>query len=73
MRTINIAYGEKLVEAIIDKDFDTASVLIKNGDGDIVGYSPFEDDIEELFQHIRGSFNFIEVSEKILKKVNDKL
>lgn len=61
---MNIAYGEDLIIALDNEDFVSAVAHIKNNNGDIVGYEPSEDKIEELFQHIRGSQDFRQITKK---------
>jgi hypothetical protein len=67
---MNIAYGEDLIIALDNEDFINAVQCIKNNDGDIVGYDPSIDDIEELFQHIRGSQDFRQITEEELLQIN---
>lgn len=67
---INVAYGENLVNALIEGDIDEAVELIKCGDGNIVG---FDGDLNQLFEHIRGSLDFMVVSNKTVNKINNKL
>ena len=68
-----IAFGENLVIDIEEQNYKSASNRIKMNDGDIIGWNPRKDTIEELFQHIRGEQNFIEISQKTLNKINKKL
>ena len=70
---IYIAYGENLVIDLEEQDFKSASNRIKINDGDVIGWNPRTNDIEELFQHLRGNVNFVEISAKTLKKINKKL
>lgn len=70
---MNIAYGETLINALDNEDFISAVQYIKNNNGDIVSYDPKTDDIEELFQHIRGSYNFREVTTEELTQINKLL
>lgn len=70
---IFIAFGENLIFDLEEQDFKSASNRIKINDGDIIGWNPKTDDIEELFQHLRGNTNFIEISAKTLKNINKKL
>ncbi len=70
---IFIAFGENLVNDLEEQDYESASNRIKINDGDIIGWNPRKDNIEELFQHLRGNTNFIEISAKTLKKINKKL
>lgn len=73
-RVQNVAYGEALVEAIIEKNFDEAVNLIEHGYGDIVEFDfSYEFALEQLFEHIRGAFDFIIVSDENLKIINSKL
>lgn len=67
---MNIAYGEDLIIALDREDFVSAVAHIKNNNGDIVGYEPSEDKIEELFQHIRGSQDFRQITEDELLQIN---
>lgn len=68
-KELNVAYGEDLVQAIIEDDIDEAVELIEYGNGDIVG---FDGDLPQLFEHIRGSLDFMIVTEKTVKKINTK-
>jgi hypothetical protein len=70
---IFIAFGENLVNDLEEQDYESASNRLKSNDGDIIGWNPRKDNIEELFQHLRGNTNFIEISAKTLKKINKKL
>ena len=70
---ITIAYGENLINALDNEDFISAVQDIKNNNGDVVGYDPATDDIEELFQHIRGSYNFREITEYEQTQINKLL
>jgi len=70
---IYIAFGSHLINNIEEGNFNYASHLIKNNDGDVVGWNPRTDNIEELFQHLRGNTDFVEISAKTLKKINKKL
>ena len=72
MKVYNIAYGEKLVEHLDNQEWDLAVDCINNSDGDIVGYTS-EDNIEELFQHIKGSLDFRTVSDDELNEINKRL
>lgn len=67
---VNVAYGEDLVQAIIEDDIDEAVELIECGNGDIVG---FDGDLPQLFEHIRGSLDFMVVTDETVKKINAKL
>ena len=66
---ILIAFGENLVSDIENEDYKSAKNRIKQNDGDIIGWNPRKDNVEELFQHIRGEGNFVEISQKQLKKI----
>lgn len=72
-KPIYIAFGENLIIDLEEQDYKSASNRIKNNEGDIIGWNPKKDDIEELFQHLRGNNNFIEISAKTLKKIDKKL
>ena len=72
MRTYNIAYGEKLVRHLDNQEQDLAVDCINCSNGDIVGHSS-EDDIEELFEHIRGSLDFRVVTNEELNEINKRL
>ena len=72
-KPIFIVFGENLVNDIIEQDYTSASNRIKINDGDVIGWNPRKDNIEELFQHLRGNTNFVEISAKTLKKINKKL
>lgn len=73
MKKLNIAYGENLINCLDNEDFDTAVLDILSNNGNIVEYSPNLDSIEELFQHIRGSYNFREITPHELNEVNKRL
>jgi hypothetical protein len=73
MNNLNIAYGETLISHLDNEDWDLAVQCIKNNDGDIVGWNPKTDNISELFEHLRGSLDFREVTNKELAKVNKRL
>ena len=73
MKNIAIAYGEKLINALYNEDFETAVKDIECQNGDIIEFNPLKDDIEELFQHIRGSINFRQVTVEELKQINKLL
>lgn len=73
MKKILIAYGESLINALDNEDFSTAVKDIECQNGDIIEFNPFKDNIEELFQHIRGSVNFREVTQEEIKQVNKLL
>jgi hypothetical protein len=68
----NIAYGEKLVKHLDNQEYDLAVDCINATNGDIIGYDP-QKDIEELFQHIRGSLDFREVTDEELNEINKRL
>ena len=68
----NIAYGEKLVKHLDNQEYDLAVDCINASNGDIVGYDP-KKDIEELFQHIRVSLDFREVTDEELNEINKRL
>jgi hypothetical protein len=68
----SIAYGEQLIKYLDEEEWELAVECLNNNDGDIIGYNP-TDDIDELFQHIRGSFYFREVTEEELNQVNNLL
>jgi len=70
---IFIAFGENLIVDLEEQEYNSAKNRIKNNDGDVIGWNPRTDDIEELFQHLRGNNNFVEISAKTLKKINKKL
>ena len=69
----NIAYGESFIKHLDNEDWDLAVECININNGDIVGFDPIKDDIEELFQHIRGSNDFREVTENELNEMNKRL
>ena len=73
MKKILIAYGENLINALDNEDFATAVKDIECQNGDIIEFNPLKDNIEELFQHIRGSLNFREVTREEIKQVNKLL
>jgi hypothetical protein len=68
----NIAYGEKLVKHLDNQEYDLAVDCINVSNGDIIGYDP-QKDIEELFQHIRVSLDFREVTDEELNEINKRL
>ena len=68
----NIANGEVLVKHLDNQDWDLAVDCINNYNGDITGFN-INDNIEELFQHIRGSVDFREVSKEELEEINKRL
>jgi hypothetical protein len=72
MKTINIAYGESLIKHLDNEDWDLAVKCLNNNDGDIIGYTPTEN-IEELFQHIRGSLDFREITQEELDEINKRI
>jgi hypothetical protein len=72
MKTINIAYGESLIKHLDNEDWDLAVKWINNGAGNIISYDPTKN-IEELFQHIRGSLDFREVTQEELEEINKRL
>jgi hypothetical protein len=72
-KPIFIAFGECLISELENEHYNSAKNTIKNNDGDIIGWNPRKDNIEELFQHLRGNTNFVEISAKTLKKINKKL
>jgi hypothetical protein len=68
----NIVYGEELIRHLDSQEWDLAVNYIKDNNGDIVGYNP-QKDIGELFEHIRGSLDFREVTQKELNEINKRL
>jgi hypothetical protein len=68
----NIAYGEKLIKHLDNQEYDLAVDCINVSNGDIIGYDT-QKDIEELFQHIRGSLDFREVTDEELNEINKRL
>ena len=73
MKTFKIVYGESLIALLDEEDYKSASDNIKRGSGDIIGWNPLTDDINELFEHLRGNFDFREVTDKELEEVNNYL
>ena len=71
--SIFIAFGELLINDLEEGNYKSAINRIKINDGDVIGWNLRKDNIEELFQHLRGNTNFVEISAKILKKINKKL
>jgi hypothetical protein len=69
---MNIAYGERLIRHLDNQEWDLAVDCINTYNGDIVGYDP-QKSIEELFEHIRGSLDFREVTKEELNEVNKRL
>jgi len=72
-RGVNVAYGEKVCNAINEEDYEEVAKTLKNNDGDIIKFNPFEDSIEELLEHLEGNFNFQVVSDKELDIINNLL
>lgn len=72
-KPIYIAFGSHLINNIEEGNYNYASHLIKNNDGDIIGWNPKKDNIEELFKQLRGNTDFVEISAKTLKKINKKI
>jgi hypothetical protein len=68
----NIAYGETLIKHLDNEDWDLATECLSLYDGDIIGFNP-KKDIEELFQHIRGSLDFRTVTKKELEEINKRI
>jgi hypothetical protein len=69
---INIAYGERLIKHLDNQDWDLAVEQINNYNGDIIGFDPTKN-IEELFEHIRGTLDFREVTDKELEEINKRI
>lgn len=72
-KPIFIAFGENLISDLEEERYKSVSNRIKKNDGDVIGWNPRKDNIEELFQHLKGNTNFVEISAKTLKKINKKL
>jgi hypothetical protein len=68
----NIANGKDLIKHLDSQNWDLAVYCIKNYNGDITGFN-INDNIEELFQHTRGSLDFREVSKKEIEEINKRL
>ena len=73
MKTLNIAYGDNLIALLDNKNYQLSAQSIHNGNGDIIGWNPKTDNIAELFEHLRGSEDFREVTKQELKKVDKHL
>ena len=67
---VNVAYGEAVVNAIEEEEFEKCADLITQGSGDIVGFNPRRDRIEELLEQLEGNTSFLVVDEKDLAEIN---
>lgn len=67
---VNVAYGEHLVKAIQEEDYEKCAELITDGDGDIVGYNPRQDHLQELLNHLEGNTNFITIDKTTLTEID---
>lgn len=72
-KIINIVYGEVLIKHLNNQDWDLAVECIKVYNGDIISYNPQNNNIEELFQHIRGTSDFREITQTELDEINKRI
>lgn len=67
----NIAFGERLVQALDEEDYEKAAKDIDNRVGDIVGYDSETDHIQDLLEHAMGNNYYSFVSDEVLEKINE--
>lgn len=64
-----IALGENLCKYIVEKQYEKASDIIKDNDGDIICYNPTEDCFESLIECISGWCDLMVLSSEELDEI----